>query len=642
MNCIIFFLKLNKELCESEPLPTNEINSIWNSAVNFYQNHCQEIDNRNNGDREEEADHGEDEILSKIKLDREDIQFIKDTIKKEAPYDEVSINQLFYGMASTFTKIPIPHEVNSRDSGAGKSYLLNLVAGNFPEKYVILLTGSSDKAFFHKDGPMVIENYKTGEIEKIEPLLNKLNSEIDDLNSKIEEEKSKDTKSKDKNLIADFKVKITSINAQIRELENKAEKLIDLNNQIIIYLDTPNESLFDVLMALISQDTPRDQKYTFVEKTGSNKLRTKVNRLRGMPCLFSSQVIDDTTRKRFEEKNRRFINVSPETSKEKVNSAKKLIGLKYGSLQDEYDELIVRREDKEKARNLVRIVIAKLKKHSKSLKPKESGVKIPFAASIMNAIPDEHVWNMTVAERFMKYLSIGVLINIDSRPKLINTETEQIFPIAIFEDLKETLPLMERAGTGIRPYIAHWYNTVFLEVFEDQQDQPKERRDSYAYSDTKEKVPGVTTGELAEKTLQKFGSKKLGSKDILNKYLYPLENHGIIDKVKSELDNRNNIYFPVNQGNLFSLSNDDSQDKNKLKIKDSNLYPSKKVIEESFRTIIKYSSEEVMQNKNNFSKYKLIDSEEKEITIEELINKYFSNPQEYFIIKKDKEANNDK
>jgi hypothetical protein len=60
-------------------------------------------------------------LANEIKLTSDDISFIINTIKKEAEHDEISIKQLFYGMASASTKVPIPHIVYSKDPGAGKS-----------------------------------------------------------------------------------------------------------------------------------------------------------------------------------------------------------------------------------------------------------------------------------------------------------------------------------------------------------------------------------------------------------------------------------------------------------------------------------------------------------------------------------------
>ena len=79
-----------------------------------------------------------------MRVTSEDIKFALDTMKKEAPYDIVSIKQLFFGMASAFTKCPIHHSVNSRKTGAGKIHDLTLVSGYFSKKYVIALaqTGS--------------------------------------------------------------------------------------------------------------------------------------------------------------------------------------------------------------------------------------------------------------------------------------------------------------------------------------------------------------------------------------------------------------------------------------------------------------------------------------------------------------------
>ena len=82
------------------------------------------------------------EELAKIKLTSEDIEFVHNTMIKEAQHDGSAIKQIFYGEMSAFTKLPIPHVVNSRDPGAGKSYLLNLTVSYIPSKYVTKLVGT--------------------------------------------------------------------------------------------------------------------------------------------------------------------------------------------------------------------------------------------------------------------------------------------------------------------------------------------------------------------------------------------------------------------------------------------------------------------------------------------------------------------
>jgi len=109
--------------------------------------------------RNQQQEYNYEQHLVNERLTSEDTAFVIETMKKEAVYDEVSIKQLFYGYTSAFTKCPILHAINSRDSGAGKTYPLVTVAGYFPSKYVIELAGMSDKALVHRPGIMVISEY---------------------------------------------------------------------------------------------------------------------------------------------------------------------------------------------------------------------------------------------------------------------------------------------------------------------------------------------------------------------------------------------------------------------------------------------------------------------------------------------------
>ncbi|MGH9986830.1 MAG: hypothetical protein ACRD8W_23030, partial [Nitrososphaeraceae archaeon] len=383
----------------------------------------------------DEADQEAYETAKKIVEDQEaaqpvtseDIQFVINTMKREAPYDEVSLKQLFYGMCSGFTKVPIHHNVNSKVSGAGKSYLLILVGGYLPDKYVISLAGMSNKALLHGQGIQVFEDESTGEVHPVRSYIREIQDRIEELQEK-KPFKKEDAK------------RIKELQEEIVEIEKKVQNLIILDNKILLILDTPQQDLFNALMSMISQDTQKDQKYEFVDRSSSGSLKTKINRLRGTPVIFTCQVIDDTRQIRFQEKNRRFIHVTPETSDRKISAAINLIGLKSGLLPDEYDQQVVSRQDKEKAKKIVDRIVRKLIVHSKHLMPKESGVKIPFVKAIGKAIVrDDHndVWQMTIMDRIMRYLVLITKVNMDSRPKLVvrttnddQVEEEVSYPIA--------------------------------------------------------------------------------------------------------------------------------------------------------------------------------------------------------------------
>lgn len=187
----------------------------------------------------------------------EDIEFVINTMKKEAPYDIVSIKQLFFGLASAFTKRPIHHSVTSRKTGAGKTHDLTLVSGYFPKKYVVALAGMSDKALFHRHGVDVIVDEDTGNTIPAQPL-------IDDIKNKMEKLEEQDKQKRKTN-----KQEIKKLKSDLRQLYDKTQKLIELDNTIFLFLDTAQEGLFNTLMSMISQDTTDDQLYEFTDKSGA-------------------------------------------------------------------------------------------------------------------------------------------------------------------------------------------------------------------------------------------------------------------------------------------------------------------------------------------------------------------------------------
>jgi hypothetical protein len=245
------------------PLPDREIEDIWKDALDYVRKRKQsEHEERrkntstSNWTLYEEEEEKEKQLAAENKLTAEDISFVINTSRKEAQYDELSIKQLFYGMASAFTKLPIPHIVNSKEAGVGKSYLLNLVSSYFPNKYVIVLSGMSAKALFHRRGVLVIQNKQTGELEPIAPMIQPLESEIDDIENKVIDEMDKDPpKLRDKKQIKNWKKRIRDLESEIKDIESSAEKLIQLDNQIILCLDTPEPSVYDSLMLKETSNT---------------------------------------------------------------------------------------------------------------------------------------------------------------------------------------------------------------------------------------------------------------------------------------------------------------------------------------------------------------------------------------------------
>jgi hypothetical protein len=572
-------------------------------------------------ERQEQKD--EDAELAAIKLTKDDIDFMFQTMMKESKYDELSIKQTVHGLNSAFTKLPIPHVSTSKESGAGKSYIVNHIASFYPDRYLTRLAGVSDKALFHLDGPMiVIKDEETGEFELLDDILNRLETEREECEEEIKVQQGLKSEGKpyNKDLVKVKKKQIKEIESEERNVEKSAQKLIDFDNKILIVQDTPSPQFFNLLMTILSQDTTRDQEYAFTDKSSNGKLFANKNRIRGMPVIMTTQVIDDTENARFEEKIRRFIHISPNTSAEKIKEANRLTSFRFGYLPTEYDKLVVSRDDIVRAKEIVKIIIAKLKQQKEYLGPKESGVKVPFALVLEESLPVEEgeVWKMTVGERTMKYLSMVTKLNMDSRPRLVHKKTGAFYPISTFEDLKETMTLMERGGSKVRPYLQQWYNDVFVKCYAKLDGKYKEYKNELGITYSVEEVVGLTSDDLAKEIDE-------NPNHIRKKYLDPLINLGLVQKTPSVKDGRTNIYsLPEN---IQSKDNNDNKDK--ILVRNPNLYPTKNVLIDSFRTVIEYDADDPSFFEKK-SEYEILDENGERLGLEELAEKYFSNPELYF------------
>jgi hypothetical protein len=110
---------------------------------------------------------------------------------------------------------------------------------------------------------------------------------------------------------------------------------------------------------------------------------------------------------------------------------------------------------------------------------------------------------------------------------------------------------MEYAN-GIRPYILDWYRNVFQWKFgqKTEPDSKLFKKDDLRVEDR----IALTTQELVEAT-KEIQDKTLTVKKILQTYLEPLMNDVYIDKRESNINHRNNIYYPLvlDSENSYSL-----------------------------------------------------------------------------------------
>jgi hypothetical protein len=561
-------------------------------------------------------------ITEAVKSVDDPINFILDVIGKEVKKDDKLARQVLYTIFSSGTKNPMNLAINA-PSGEGKSYVANKIGALFGDDTVISLSGMTEKALFHKRGMIGVK--VDGQYVSLKLLLDPLQKEM----TKIEEEKEETKTADEKN---ELNQEYNELLERVEELENKAVKIIDLQNKVLLFMDTPPENLFSALMPLMSHDK-EETTYEFTDTDRGIKTRTNV--LRGFPSFIFTQAKDFSGYERAEEIMRRFLISNPNMDIGKYNEAADLIAKKYSVPDYVYQETIVSEEETEKAGLIANKILTDIQKLNEYTKPSKNNVIIPFYETVRKSLNIVKGLDMTSTARIFGCLSLLPIIKSYRRPKLVieyptierngvpMKEPDLVIPIATFDDLQETLYLMENS-TGVRPFIMEWFEKVFMAAFKSKTGPDSKTRGKET---VEESMIALTSESLREKHKEVYG-KTLRSKQILETYLYPLMNSNSIDCIQSQIDGRAKIYFPINTEKYILLF-----DKNKtnnllqdfrLTVADLTIYPSKEYIKSLIQPFLNYSSA-------NSKKFSLKNHKDELITLDELVNEYYSNPDSYFI-----------
>ena len=173
-------------------------------------------------------------------------------------------------------------------------------------------------------------------------------------------------------------------------------------------------------------------------------------------------------------------------------------------------------------------------------------------------------------------------------------------------------------------HIAEWFDKVFMPVYNAKKAPDSKTSGKSAIAEPR---VAVTTVQLAEKYREVYG-KSLLSKKILQSFIYPLMNNGFIDSVDSDLDKRSNIYFPINmQKNILLFQNEEGNNllhTYKMNIETSTSIPSKSYMKSQIEPILNYYSK-------NGKKFSLKSHMNEEMTVVQLVDKYYNNASDYFI-----------
>jgi hypothetical protein len=469
-----------------------------------------------------------------------DLDSCFNVVLREAVKEDRLVKQVCYTMLSAYTKNPMNLAINA-PTGEGKTHVLIRVGSLFPKTDVIYIAGMSAKAIFHKNGYIAVRD-EDGEYVEVEDELQLLKDTIRQKKSElISTRKTNSTPSDTTELGKD----IDRYKQRMKEIEKNAVKVIDLNHKILVFLDTPSAEMFEALMSLLSHDQ-YEVEYQFVDTSNRTGLKTRTNVLMGWPSVIFAQAIDYTRHPRYQEIQRRFVVTNPRMDVEKYQNAVEHIIDKNCYPDFVYQQKVVSDEEKDKAKEIILNIKDDLLLVSSTTKPGKNNVLIPFTHLLKKQMPKRYTaQDMTFASRLVQHVVLVTNIHSKERPSV---EITPVFgsvsfriPMAIFSDLSESLSLMNNYVGGVRPYVLDWYHNVFIRLYSSKSDP--DSREKNGVSVTEERR-AVTTQELIDKTNEVM-KKRYTSKNILTEFIYPLFNLGYIDSLKSEIDRRAHIYFPV-------------------------------------------------------------------------------------------------
>ena len=140
-----------------------------------------------------------------------------------------------------------------------------------------------------------------------------------------------------------------------------------------------------------------------------------------------------------------------------------------------------------------------------------------------------------------------------------------------------------------------------------------------------EKCAAVTVDELVIKT-REITDKTLTSKHLLNQYLYPLENQGLIDSDQSVINRKYNIWFPANPSSInqqtFFRQKFELLHKLKINNENSSIIPDRTYLKSQFQKVLGQTLEDGVLSKSK-NKIKIMDCDGSELTVDQLLDKYY-------------------
>ena len=404
-------------------------------------------------------------------------------------------------------------------SSVGKSYVISLVSSLFPNAHVF--TGGSPKSFFYEQGKLV--DAETHE---------DLQGRVDELTAAIDRDPEN-----------------SAARAERRELLKRAMTRVSLEGRVLVFLEPPDQGLFESLKDILSHDK-WESEYRTVEKGSDGRLSTHRILLVGWPAFVFASAKDQDKWALWPEIQSRCVMVSPNLNEEKFQHANALtadlLGLPSFVLKRLFPEdlEVAAREEVERIAQAVdRLGVLGEREGGGSRR--DNFVLDPFAQRLAELFPHESGLRARQFRSLLTYANLLALINGERRAQLvIRGQTRAI--VASREDVARAAALVfSSTWSHIPAHKLAFYEGVVLKLYEAGSSLDGKGRKVYVPMKTQEVL------EFARKRGWKLGPKRLRET-----YLEPLEESGLLSSAADPDDRRSLLWTPSETSQKYTKLGD--------------------------------------------------------------------------------------
>ena len=414
------------------------------------------------------------------------------TVKDDIPF----IYHILFNGLSIFT--PYPTNLMAMEkSGEGKTYTVLQIAGDFPKKYLIILSNATPQSFKYQAGGILVN-------DNFDPI----QGIIDDLNEKIEEAKKQ-------------KQDIAILERQKLSLIQNSMTLFDLREKWIIFKEPPHPKLLEALYSILSKDEEYS-KFQFVNKNNAGKNQSQTVVFQGSPAMVICTARDETKHERFEETFSRFELTSPNISKKKYSEGLVLIGQKLGLPNTLYSKHVLSINDKQH----MKVLILKL---IKSIKTCNGEVINPFVEEMAKQFPQDAGYRFRQFQRFNMMINFHCWCYFLKRPHVVINDRK--CPMVSLEDISWANEIM-RDNDTLPPHKLRWFKDWFVPCYKENNNQP------------------IRISDIAQ-YVQRHGVKTT-TRQIRQVYLDTLFEYGYVEK-EQDHDNKSRDVYWTNFTNVSTI-----------------------------------------------------------------------------------------